>query len=95
MTVNTGITNILPPNREICSNGNNTFTIGIYGPSRHTWGGCFPIHQVISHKTPAQQVGRRFVLDRSPTSHSMNCEILGTFYLERVCPGSLVCNLQR
>ncbi len=39
MCVNTGITTILPPNREICSNGNNTFTIGIYGPSsRHTGG---------------------------------------------------------
>jgi prepilin-type N-terminal cleavage/methylation domain-containing protein/prepilin-type processing-associated H-X9-DG protein len=39
MAVNTGITTILPPNREVCSNGNNTFTIGIYGASsRHTGG---------------------------------------------------------
>jgi prepilin-type processing-associated H-X9-DG protein len=40
MCVNTGITTILPPNREICSNGNNTFTIGIYGPSSRHQGGC-------------------------------------------------------
>ncbi len=40
MAVNTGITTILPPNREICSNGNNTFTIGIYGASSRHNGGC-------------------------------------------------------
>lgn len=40
MTVNTGITTIFPPNREICSNGNNTFTIGIYGPSSRHVGGA-------------------------------------------------------
>ena len=39
MCVNTGITTILPPNREICSNGGNTFTIGIYGPSSRHVGG--------------------------------------------------------
>ena len=39
MAVNTGITTILPPNRAICSNGNNTFTIGIYGPSSRHVGG--------------------------------------------------------
>ncbi|MDV6029614.1 MAG: DUF1559 domain-containing protein [Phycisphaera sp. RhM] len=40
MAVNVGITSILPPNREICSNGNNTFTIGIYGPSSRHQGGA-------------------------------------------------------
>jgi prepilin-type processing-associated H-X9-DG protein len=40
MCVNTGITTILPPNREICSNGNNTFTRGIYGPSSRHQGGA-------------------------------------------------------
>ena len=40
MTVNTGITTILPPNREICSNANNTFNPGIYGPSSRHQGGC-------------------------------------------------------
>ena len=40
MAVNTGITTILPPNREVCSNANNTFTIGIYGPSSRHQGGC-------------------------------------------------------
>lgn len=39
MCVNTGITTILPPNGPVCSNANNTFTIGIYPPSsRHTGG---------------------------------------------------------
>ena len=38
--VDTGITTILPPNREVCSNENNTFTIGIYGPSSRHLGGC-------------------------------------------------------
>ena len=40
MAVNTGITTILPPNREICSRGNNTFTEGLYGPSSRHQGGC-------------------------------------------------------
>lgn len=40
MAVNVGITSILPPNREICSNGNNTFTIGVYGPSSRHQGGA-------------------------------------------------------
>ena len=40
MAVNTGITTILPPNREICSRGNNTFTQGMYGPSSRHVGGC-------------------------------------------------------
>ncbi len=40
MCVNTGITTILPPNREICSDANNTFTRGIYGPSSRHQGGC-------------------------------------------------------
>ena len=40
MAVNTGITTILPPNREICSRGNNTFTQGMYGPSSRHQGGC-------------------------------------------------------
>lgn len=39
MCVNTGITTILPPNSPICSNGNNSFTIGIYGPSSRHQGG--------------------------------------------------------
>jgi prepilin-type processing-associated H-X9-DG protein len=39
MAVNTGITTILPPNAPVCSNGNNTFTIGIYGPSSRHQGG--------------------------------------------------------
>ena len=38
--VNTGITTILPPNGAICSNGRNTFTIGIYGPSSRHVGGA-------------------------------------------------------
>ncbi len=40
MAVNTGITTILPPNSTICSNANNTFTIGIYGPSSRHVGGA-------------------------------------------------------
>ncbi len=40
MAVNSGITTILPPNSAVCSNGNNTFTIGIYGPSSRHQGGC-------------------------------------------------------
>ena len=40
MAVNTGITTILPPNSPVCSNGNNTFTIGIYGPSSRHQGGA-------------------------------------------------------
>ncbi len=40
MAVNTGITTILPPNREICSRGNNTFAEGLYGPSSRHQGGC-------------------------------------------------------
>ena len=40
MAVNTGITTILPPNSPICSNGNNTFTIGIYGASSRHVGGA-------------------------------------------------------
>jgi hypothetical protein len=40
MAVNTGITTILPPNSTVCSNGNNTFTIGIYGPSSRHVGGA-------------------------------------------------------
>ncbi|MGB0597484.1 MAG: DUF1559 domain-containing protein [Rubripirellula sp.] len=39
-TVNTGITTILPPNGPVCSNGRNTFTIGIYGPSSRHQGGA-------------------------------------------------------
>jgi len=39
MCVNTGITTIIPPNLPICSNGNNTWTIGIYGPSSRHPGG--------------------------------------------------------
>ncbi len=39
MCVNTGITTIIPPNLPICSNGNNTYTIGIYGPSSRHPGG--------------------------------------------------------
>jgi len=39
MCVNTGITTILPPNAAICSNRNNTYTIGIYGPSSRHPGG--------------------------------------------------------
>ena len=39
MCVNTGITTIIPPNGPICSNGNNTFTIGIYPPSSRHPGG--------------------------------------------------------
>jgi len=39
MAVNTGITTILPPNREVCSDGDNTFTMGIYGPSSRHQGG--------------------------------------------------------
>lgn len=40
MAVNTGITTILPPNGPVCSNGNNTFTIGIYPPSSRHVGGA-------------------------------------------------------
>ncbi len=40
MCVNTGITTILPPNREICSQANNTFDPGIYGPSSRHVGGA-------------------------------------------------------
>ena len=40
MAVNTGITTILPPNSPVCSNGGNTFTIGVYGPSSRHQGGC-------------------------------------------------------
>ena len=40
MAVNVGINTILPPNSEVCSNGNNTFTIGIYGPSSRHVGGA-------------------------------------------------------
>lgn len=40
MAVNTGITTILPPNREICSNAGNTFTIGVYGASSRHQGGA-------------------------------------------------------
>ena len=40
MAVNTGITTILPPNSAVCSNGNNTFTIGIYGASSRHQGGA-------------------------------------------------------
>jgi prepilin-type N-terminal cleavage/methylation domain-containing protein len=40
MAVNTGITTILPPNREICSQANNNFGPGIYGPSSRHVGGA-------------------------------------------------------
>ena len=40
MAVNTGITHILPPNREICSNTNNNFGPGVYGPSSRHVGGA-------------------------------------------------------
>ena len=40
MAVSVGITSILPPNSEICSNGNNTFTIGTYGASSRHQGGA-------------------------------------------------------
>ena len=40
MCVNTGITTISPPNSPICSNGNNTFTRGLYPPSSRHAGGC-------------------------------------------------------
>ncbi|MEO1524900.1 MAG: DUF1559 domain-containing protein [Planctomycetota bacterium] len=40
MAVNTGITTILPPNGPVCSNGNNTFTRGIYGASSRHQGGA-------------------------------------------------------
>jgi prepilin-type N-terminal cleavage/methylation domain-containing protein len=40
MAVNTGITTMLPPNREICSRGNNTFTEGMYNPSSRHIGGA-------------------------------------------------------
>ena len=38
--VNTGITTIIPPNGPVCSNGNNTYTMGIYGPSSRHVGGA-------------------------------------------------------
>ncbi|MEM8671267.1 MAG: DUF1559 domain-containing protein [Planctomycetota bacterium] len=38
--VNTGITTIYPPNSAICSNGNNTWTAGIYSPSSRHQGGA-------------------------------------------------------
>ena len=37
---NSGITTILPPNREICSDENTNFAMGIYGPSSRHQGGC-------------------------------------------------------
>jgi prepilin-type N-terminal cleavage/methylation domain-containing protein/prepilin-type processing-associated H-X9-DG protein len=40
MAVNTGITNILPPNSPVCSQNNNTFDPGIYGPSSRHQGGA-------------------------------------------------------
>lgn len=38
--VNTGITTITPPNGPVCSIGNNTYTMGIYGPSSRHVGGA-------------------------------------------------------
>ena len=40
MVVYSGITTITPPNGPVCSDGNNTFTRGLYPPSSRHQGGC-------------------------------------------------------